>query len=393
MMGDVAQEQKILMNRMLSALDTLKRKNSELTERRDRLKNGIKICSNLIHGYQDKLSNENFQIHPSNEELTQTRLNKKMKRMVKRKDRDGELTLDLQSLIEDAVVKLCDERQKIGHLEARKQAAMNDLETVVDIVNTLKGNPTPEQHQALVRQRIRESNDTSVSEKRRMINNIEFLKQECDKIETQARHMHMRVSEKNRRITELEEVMADQDEIMFNSQAKREYLADQIALIARHSKQLAAEKLALQNELTEVESNVRKVLDINACYITKFHNKKKQLRNLAVAIKGLSGPLSKQMNKQRMTIHKETFAAIKEAENAILLRESGILDARSDVTKCKREREEATLQAGSIMSELEAQRANWHDMTEHYEGKISAINDLISDFSKTVVYRRGDHSK
>jgi predicted secreted Zn-dependent protease len=99
------------------------------------------------------------------------------------------------------------------------------------------------------------------------------------------------------------------------------------------------------------------------------------------------------MNTQKRTIHKTTSAAIREAEGCVQMRESGIADARSEIIKCRKQREEATREIGSIMGELEAQRQKMHDMTEHYEGKISAINDLISNFSKTVVYRSGHHSK
>ena len=370
---------------LAGGLERLKQNHAKLKARKAKLTQAIDLCRAQIQDYQQRLGSHNVSISPSDSEVQGSRLHRKISRMIKRKNHDYELTVDFQGLIEDAVLNLCNERKRVKQLVARKNAAVEDLRSVVAIVNRIKGNPNPEEAQALLRHRIHESDDAVMSEKRRLMRQIHAMKMECVRAEERARVAQTGVVSKNNAITALEDCLGGQDEREEACEDRLAELREMIDEVGCERESVELRKRQLVASIHELDERIRQVIKLNSCLGARRRKLRLKKAELCNVVRSWKEPLAIQFRAASAAAKKHSRKSVNVATASVASFDTEIARLTHELAETKRATESIGEQMSTIQSEKLAARQKFNAMKQRYDQRLAKLQHFITTFSSDIV--------
>lgn len=362
---------------LLNGLERLKGNHAKLKARKNKLEEAVDLCKAQIRDYIRRLGPQNISISPSDPEMQANRMHRKISRLIKQKNRDYELTVDLQSLIEQTVQNLCAERVRIKHLTTRKNSAIEDLRSVVSIVNAIKGNPTPEEAQALLRHKISQNNDTVASEKMKLLRQIRSLKKQSTDFEDKARIAQLGLASKNNAITRLEDTLAEQDEKEYACEDTIADIKSRLCLLKDESASLQSQRANLLANIQALDEKVRQVIRIRGCYAIRLRKLRKKKSDLCHALKNWRAPLAKQFLAARK--HRVTTT------NPTTTHDSEIERLKAEIADTKRATEKVTRDLAAAERAKTKEKEQFNAATKQLNARLAKMRQFIKSFSSDIV--------
>jgi chromosome segregation ATPase len=301
-------------------------------------------------------------------------------RLKRRNDDAGDI-VDLQKLIEAAVLSLCRERQGVGKVEEQKETALKDLQSIIAIVDSLKSHPRQNDIQQTLRTRLHDDSATTKSQKRRLLDQIKLLKDECERLEAEVRRRNLAVGEQNHHIGRLEAKELDQDDTIESCQESIDIITQEMVDIETQTDELKNQRKALLSEIAETTRNDQDILDLHQGYLDRTQSKRGELKELAGSLQSLSISMTRQMNSLQVELDDERAARIREVEARMASKQQEISATQSRNRELERLKRDAELQFERLVEEKEADAEKFRLRKQQCQSKLQTLQQLMSALS------------
>jgi epidermal growth factor receptor substrate 15 len=301
-------------------------------------------------------------------------------RLKRRNDDAGDI-VDLQKLIEAAVLSLCRERQGVGKVEEQKETALKDLQSIIAIVDSLKCHPRQDDIQQTLRTKLHDDSATAQSQKRRLLDQIKLLKDECERLEAEVRRRNLAVGEQNHHIGRLEEQELDQDDTIESCQESIDIITQEMVDIETQTDELKNQRKALLSEIAETTRNDQAILDLHQGYLDRIQSKRGELKDFAGSLQSLSISMTRQMISLQVELDDERAARIREVETGMASKQQEISATQGRTRELERLKRDAELQFERLVEEKEADAEKFRLRKQQCQSKLQTLQQLMSALS------------
>jgi chromosome segregation ATPase len=294
---------------------------------------------------------------------------------------NAEKLMELRSLCEKGVVKLCEERKERVKTEAKKKEVTADLAKVTETVKSLESTPSPDTLTRELKAKLRQQKINMENKLTILETEIVTLKDELKQAEEREEADSKAVAEKNVLISELEGRIQRRDDT-------QDELENRLRLACAEHEQASKEQKDLQDQIATLTKGienleiVRTRIQAERADIAKSCDQEKhKTSDLTKKARTAAERFQKQLEEVRLDIHQRCRVAVEAAEASISEKQATIDEYRQEIEKYEKSKHETEIRIRDIENEIDLEKNRFKKTQQTYQVRFEAMTKLLGTFS------------